>query len=375
MIKNGCEGKDLIFQKKPNLIYKETIINRNAFRGCKFLGNLGYNDTFDIYTPINENNKKKIFLIIKSNDFNSNIDIIDIELNEIIHQLSNGHQNNKTIVMIRHFNDIIKKRDYLLSSTNKEVILWDLNKYDIIYNINSKYNQFSFSSILLFNNYNKLFSNLLIISYSEKYSNLNLFINIYNLDNGQFIKNLPNLNSISCFYILSWIKYENNIYKNTYIIACCNNKVIIYDIYNNTSEKLVYAELKTEEHKIINYYSACLLSSKNKNNINNLDLLYTTSDVGKIFIWDLNNKDLKYKIDTNFEQLNCILNYNENYLLAGDIFGNIYIIDVEQNKIISKIYTKEMFGLICIKKIIHPKYNESLLIYGKSDSIKLYITK
>ena len=82
------EDEYLKFHKNPNLIFKETIVQGNSFRGCKFLGNLGYNDLFDIYYSYNEENKNKLFLVIKSISFDSNIDIINLENNEIIYQLN-----------------------------------------------------------------------------------------------------------------------------------------------------------------------------------------------------------------------------------------------------------------------------------------------
>ena len=150
------------FINNPNFVYKETIFKGNDFRGCKFVGNLGGNDIFDIYHPFNDKNKNKIYLILKSLDDNSNINIMDIESGEIKHRLCNGHINNKCISMIRHFENLKIKKNYLLSSSDSEIILWGLNKFDIIYNIKSEFNQTSYSSLLLFNNFNISFPNLII---------------------------------------------------------------------------------------------------------------------------------------------------------------------------------------------------------------------
>ena len=52
----------------------------------------------------------------------------------------------------------------------------------------------------------------------------------------------------------------------------------------------------------------------------------------------------------------------------------LFLIDININKIICKIYTKECFGIISIKKLIHPIYGESILTCGRNDSIKLWST-
>ena len=287
------EDEYLKFQKNPNLIFKEIIVQGNSFRGCKFLGNLGYNDLFDIYYSYNEENKNKLFLVIKSISFDSNIDIINLENNEIIYQLKGGHQNNKTISMIRHFEDLKMKKNYLLSSSNKEVILWDLNIFKILHNLKSNYSQISYSNILLFNYYNKSFPNLIITSYSDENIRQGDFINVYNLETGKLIKNLKNSTSTTCFYLLYWNKYENNIYQNTYLIACCKNKIIIYNIYCDDKEKIIYGELKDQDNNNYNnYYNACLIKKKNKYN-NNYDILCVSSEMGDIYLWELDSKHLK----------------------------------------------------------------------------------
>ena len=113
MFNDGNDQKDFnnfFFRRNPNIIYRETICKGSAFRGCKFIGNLGYNDIFDIYTPINEKDKNKIYLAIKSINNYSNITIIDIESNEIIYELSNGHEKNNLISMIKHYANIKTKK-------------------------------------------------------------------------------------------------------------------------------------------------------------------------------------------------------------------------------------------------------------------------
>ena len=365
------DKSNINFKKNPNLIYDKSIIKKRNFRGCKFFGNLGYNDLFDIYTPFNEENNNKIYLLAKSESYEANIDVIDIENNDIINQLCNGHQNNKLITMIRHFGNSMTKTDYLISSSSKEIIVWNLNLFNIVHNIEAKNEQLSYSSILLFNNYDQLFSNLIIVSFSNKNSVEKDFIKIYNFDNGEFIKVLPDLNSITCFYLLIWDNSENENNNNIYLIACCNNKIIIYNIFNHDNGKLIHSVLKDDNNKIIDYYSASLIAKKSdKNEV----YLYSSSSIDKIFVWNLKLTTLSFVIDVKFE-INSFILYNEKYLLVGDIFGNLLSVDINQNKIISKYISKDTLGIKCIKKFINQNNKEFLLTCDINDSIELWTVK
>ena len=358
-----------MINKNPNLVLKETITKEQKFRGCKFIGNLGFNDLFEIYYPLNEKYKKRIFLAKKGEDNNSNIDIIDIENKELINQLKNGHENNKTISMIRYFCNIQTREEYLISSNNREVIVWELNTFYIFHKINSNYPEvcYSKSSMILFNDNNKSYPNLLIISYSGKQNNFN-FISIYNFERMILLKAINGQESSECFYLLKWDKYEKKEYKKTYIIACCDKQIIIYNI-NKDNEELIYSRLKDEKEKFVNYFSACLVNN------NDNDYLYASSGVGAIYVWDLNKKHLiNYIRCKNSDEFYGIVDYNEKYLVTGDISGNLFVIDININKIIYKIVTRKCFGVISFKKVMHPIYGLSILTCGRDDSIKLWST-
>ena len=125
---------------------------------------------------------------------------------------------------------------------------------------------------------------------------------------------------------------------------------------------------------IIDYYSCCLGSRKKSNEeiINDSNILYASTNVGKIIIWNLDFKITIGIIDSDLDDLYTIINYNEKYLISCSQSGSIILIDIHQNKIISKIKANENFGIISIKKFYHPKYKESILAGGKNDSITLW---
>lgn len=118
-----------------------------------------------------------------------------------------------------------------------------------------------------------------------------------------------------------------------------------------------YATLTMEPET---YHNCGFLYSKN-----NLDFLVNTSNNGFIRIWNLFNKSIAYSIDTNESHLYYITPWSMKYSIATD-FGKkaIKIIDLEEKKVIKIINEGHTDGVVCVKKIIHPIYGESLVSAG-----------
>jgi len=92
-----------------------------------------------------------------------------------------------------------------------------------------------------------------------------------------------------------------------------------------------------------------------------------------INIWDLYNKKIFKKINTNKCLLAHIIEWNNKYIIAADVNNKSFkIIDLDENKIISDIGGQHKTDLVCIKKIYHPIYGESLLSCGEDNYIKLW---
>ena len=67
-----------------------------------------------------------------------------------------------------------------------------------------------------------------------------------------------------------------------------------------------------------------------------------------------------------------IIQWNNKYIIAADFYNKcIKIINLE-NEIIKDIEKLHTEGVICIKKIYHPKYGESLLSAAEDNTIKLW---
>jgi len=109
----------------------------------------------------------------------------------------------------------------------------------------------------------------------------------------------------------------------------------------------------------------------NKNNIDYLCGLSTNKIKGYIYFWDLYNKGLIYKIENIKGLITQIIQWNQRYLLIVNYLKSIIIFDLEKKRVISEIKGKNASGIICIKKIYHPVYGESIISTGNK-KIKLW---
>ena len=92
-----------------------------------------------------------------------------------------------------------------------------------------------------------------------------------------------------------------------------------------------------------------------------------------INIWDLYNKKIFKKINTNKCLLAHIIEWNNKYIIVADVSNKSFkIIDLDENKIISDIGGQHIDKFVSIKKIYHPIYGESLLSCGNGKCIKLW---
>ena len=272
-----------------------------------------------------------------------------------------GHKNK--IRTIRYFinkNNIYNINEYLISGDdNKIVIIWDItNNYNIKYQIDTKYGGNIYSCLLIFPHNNN--DNYIITSTFNYTSDDNdkSATKIYSLNNGQFIKYINN-NKNSIFYLLSWYNKKNNKY---YIIQFSNCKIMI----NNLLEDELYSELI---HKPENDHYSGFIYNRNNN-----DYLCSSSSNGYINIWDLSNKKIFKIINTNKCVLTYIIEWDNKYIIASDYNNKSFkIINIDENKIISDIGGQHKDKVVCIKKIYHPIYGESLLSCGNDKYIKFWV--
>ena len=332
------------FKKDPkNLKFKENITTRNT--------SWGWNDMFEIFISYKDNKE----YLVSPNAKNHKLDIFSLINNQLITSLS-GHNN--IIRTIRYFINNKNKMEYLISADdNKILIIWDITNYfNIKYKIKTKYGSDIFSCLLIFphnrdNNY------IITTTYNKSGNDEDSATKLYSLNNGNFIKYINNTNKNVIYYLLSWYNKRNNKY---YIIQFSYKKIII----NNLLEDELYSELSNEPEN--DHFSGFIYYKDNN------DYLCSSSSNGYINIWDLYNKKIYKTINTNGCKLAHIIEWNKKYIIVADYNNKSFkIIDIDNNSIYN-INTEHLKELVCVKKIIHPKYGESLLSADRDKTIKLW---
>ena len=156
------------------------------------------------------------------------------------------------------------------------------------------------------------------------------------------------------------VNKKNNKY---YIIQLAYKKIII----NNLLEDELYSELINQPDDY--HYSGFIYNRDNN------DYLCSSSTNGYINIWDLYNKNIFKIINTNNCWLMHIIQWNNIYIIVADYDNNCFKIINLENEIIKDIEKQHTNWVICIKKIYHPKYGESLLSAANDKNIKLWSIK
>ena len=352
-IKNIDENIE--FKTNPNLsIRKKYFKVRN-------------NSLIELYHSYHDNNELYMAKTEKT-ILGYNIKIIKFKNREFVTRLK---KHNNKIIIIKHFFNLIKLHDFIISGDIDHIInIWDVSYkysinqfiYSIIYNGNNIY---KILNISIEENENNNINNYLLI-----YDNS---INVYKLSNGNFIKNINHypLKEEKIINLIKWKNKDNNL---DYIIKCSEHKIVIF----NFIDEDIFFELsnykKNNDDTNLIYKSEGYISS-----FQNLDYLFIFTSDMNLEIWDLYNLSLKenISININLDNDNNLLNivpWNNKYLLIIDEKDNfIYVIDIISNIIVSKIVGsfKNNNKPIYFKKIMDKKYGESLLLWCNNRHISL----
>ena len=333
------------FKKCPNLKYKLDITDENDL--------YGRNDLFEVFVSYKDNKE----YIVSKNFFNHNLDVFNLVENKKILSLK-GHDNN--ITTIRYFINDKNKNEYLISADfNYYIIIWDIsNNYDIKYKFYSGYQGNIYSCLLVFP-YKRNNNNYFITSTRAKIYNNHedQYTKLYSLDTGKFIKNFDLTNNIRIFYLLLWFNKNDSEY---YVIQL-GTDILISCIFSDNYFSLDY-EYEGD------YLSGFIYEK------NNIDYLCVSSLGGAIIIFDLYNRKLFKVISCNENHFWHIIQWNEKYSIVSDRMNRAFkIIDMEKYQIISNIGGEHKKDVLCVKKIFHPIYGESLLSCAEDNTIKLWV--
>ena len=324
------------FKNNPNL-RQITNISNNKNGSC----------IFDVFTSLQD---CKEYIIVK------NINYIDIFTLLDYKKVKSLKGHNAGIVAVKYFFNNKDYKEYFISTDyNKIVIIWDIsNDYNILLQINTPYKELIFNCLLIFP-HNKE-DNYMAVCANMMGSNYLSILKIFSLNTGNIVKESQNPLMVKNFNILSWYNKNNDEY---YIVKLDYGRVQI----NNLLDNEIYSTFVSQNNDI--YYDG-IIYNKNK-----IDYLCTVSNNGNVDIWDLFNIQKYKNIYIKNCKLNHILSWNDKYFICTDYHNNSFkLINMENNKVISNIKINTE-NILCLKKINHPIYGESLLFSGNDNIIKL----
>jgi len=332
------------FSLNPNFICKETIIKDNY-------DDYFISDSFEIYYSYH--NYNDIMLVSPNKQYE--IRIISLKTKKLIRVLR-GH--SAPIGIVRHFFDQKNKIDYLISvDDNKVLQVWDLsNNFKIKQTLNLMYKSI-YSAIMIFDSLNDY-----IIT--STFNNQNLaedFTKIFNLEDGKFLRNIGSKLPSKSHYLLPWKNPEDNLW---YVIDFCVGKILIYPI--NGDDKLFELKAGVDFEIQLTYYYGITMGKDFTN-------LCAVSEGGYIHIWNLLNKNLIYTKRINKGNLNTLLKWSDRYIIVSDKKNcSFYVIDIIDDRIITKI-SKDVNDFIkCFKKVKHPTLGECLITCNHAHLIQLW---
>jgi hypothetical protein len=333
-----------LFKKNPNLKFKQNIVESNNSNG--------FNDLFEVY----HSKKDNCQYLVSPNSLNHNLDIISVNNNKLISSLK-GHKNS--ITMVRYFTGD-KKKEYLISADiSPAVIIWDISDKKVIYyKIKLQYKNWIYSCcILVLNDYDYAITSCCGEGNTK----------VYFLKNKKatFLRNIYGSKNYNVYYMMTWYNVKD---KNYYLIEFCKRKIVI----NNIEQDIVYT-IFGENESGFSYMNGFMYTPEMNTDNNYKDYLFSISNNGYIYIWDLYEKNLVFSIFINNCLINNIIQWNKNIIILSDLHKNsIKIMLIDYGIVISDIYSQHDVGILYIKKTFHPIYGESLLSSGQDGSIKLW---
>lgn len=234
----------------------------------------------------------------------------------------------KYMRLLKHFLDKDKNRDLLisLSSSNNNLIVWDISSFKKILTVKNIY---QFGSTLYYSCFIYNENKIAILTCCCDEPNE---IKILELDGK--ISTFPNTN-ISTTFIENFKDLNSNL---TYVVTCHKRFMRSY-IYNTKALYKQYEENgnntiddKTSFREILIY--------------NDVELkLISSDDNGFIKVWNFHSGQLLKKISCLMKKCISLTLWNSRYLICSIINDFIEIIDLRENKIISIISKFKCLGV------------------------------
>ena len=334
------------FKSNPNLHLKSTVVkNSDCMAGsCIFevLKNKKdkkvyiYNSYFNVEDP---EEKKNL------------IQVISLEDGKVVKVLE-GHEDR--VLNIRYFYNKETEKEYLVSADRKyKIIVWDINDdYKLLKKIECKYQGFIYSNVLVFRN-NSIF--LITSSITSEPAK------IVDITKDEAPREIGSTKDLTIFFMETYKK--NSI---DYLILCGKSKIRIIDLF--PEDEPFIKDFDTSKDQEVNMYGLIY-------KYDGKDYFISSCTYGGILIIDLENMQQKGEMKI-FDGCNLynIVQWNEKYLLLLDSKNNkILVMDLKDNRIISKMAFKELYCPRYMKKVIHPVYGEALLTVDINYNLNLFI--
>jgi WD40 repeat protein len=171
--------------------------------------------------------------------------------------------------------------------------------------------------------------------------------------NGVIIKDFGGLEHRT-FFLNQWVDADN-----IYIINCNTANVQLYSL---SSGNIIHSF----EGKIpCDHLSAFVMNLESK------DVLIESDILECIRVWDIKQAKLLKVIATKVP-VRGLLKWNDNTILAAGNDGQIKVIDIAKESLISSIDTGLNCKLSTLGKLQHPVHGESLLVSGYNSLLLLY---
>ena len=261
---NNIDDSRLKTSPSPNFIFQEEIISYSD-------GICGLNESFDVFNSIKDKND---YLIISNKD-NNNIEIINLYTKKITKSIEG---NNTKFILLKYYLDNGKRKEYLISIDLISVIkiISITENYNILSKIEFprefKYNWKLLNCAVLFNvQIGSQKMDIIIVSNRQRYME-EQGTKIYNIYNGQFLKDVSNTKKNKVRFIIPWFNEANNQY---YLIELCEDLLVVVSLLQNE----VYAKLSEERYKS---YSSGFVHKEDE-----IDYLYVATNCSEINIWNL----------------------------------------------------------------------------------------
>ena len=354
--------------QKLNQIEEEIIIPKNAFsiynnsnRIVKFQNDpqeLEFKE--DICSTAHKSNSiDRVFCAFKSflgealivwGSSALNLEFYDCEKGKIIKTFFKAH--NQTIFSTRHYPDIRKRIDYIITSSyDRSVKVWDYNQSSYILNIlNAHAGYYMYSVCILFNLQEN--SNYIITSSSNDKMKVWDF-------KGKLLRSFGQ-DTDSTYFIDT---YYSKSKKQHYIINANNTDVKCYYF----DKGILYQKYKGTPQT---WHMSVIV-----NEIKDKELLIESDGCGRIRVWDFHTAILLKNILAHSSvNLRGICLWNDKYLFASGNDYQVKLFDLEEGKFIKSF--KAHTATVCtIEKIMHPKYGGCLISQALDGKLKLWAPK